>query len=375
MLNRIFIAIGSNEGNRMHFLQSAIDSIFKKVGSILHISSVYETPAWGFDGNAFLNACLEIETDLPSPKVLPLLLEIEKELGRERTKRPGYQNRPIDIDILLSSEGIINRQELQVPHPELHNRKFVLYPLKDIAESYVHPVKKATVAQLIKNTTDTSEIQKYSEKLQNPRYHWFPDTLRYLAIEGNIGAGKTSLTHQIARDFNARTLLERFADNPFLPKFYEDQERYAFTLEMSFLADRYQQLQEQHLQFSLFSEFTVSDYYIFKSLIFAQVTLSSNEYTLYRQLFDIMYQTTPKPDTYIFLYRTTDALLDQIQKRGRSYEQNITGEYLQRINESYHNFIKTVPGLNVKIIDCSELDFVNRRVDYIRVLQAIRTSL
>lgn len=135
----------------------------------------------------------------------------------------------------------------------------------------------------------------------------------YIAIEGNIGAGKTSLAHKIALDFNAKLVLERFADNPFLPKFYEDNARYAFPLEMSFLADRYQQISDDLSQFELFKDFIVSDYDVFKSLIFAKVTLLPEEFTLYRKLFHIMYKDMVKPDLYIYLYQNTERLLRNIK--------------------------------------------------------------
>jgi deoxyadenosine/deoxycytidine kinase len=174
-------------------------------------------------------------------------------------------------------------------------------------------------------------------------------------------------------EFNAKIVLERFADNPFLPKFYEDQERFAFPLEMSFLADRYQQLTDDLAQFDLFKNFIVSDYYIFKSLIFAQVTLQKEEYALYRKMFDIMYKEISKPDLYIYLYQNTDRLLENIKKRGRIYEQNIEASYLQKIHVGYINFIKTEQDLNTLIIDVSELDFVNNHKDYREVLKIINT--
>ena len=194
----------------------------------------------------------------------------------------------------------------------------------------------------------------------------------YIAIEGNIGAGKTSLANMMSDEFNAKIVLERFADNPFLPKFYNDNERYAFPLEMSFLADRYQQLSDDLAQFDLFKNFIVSDYYIFKSLIFAQVTLHSDEYKLYRKMFDLMYKEITKPDLYVYLYQNTERLLENIKKRGRDYEQNIEASYLQKIHDGYSNFIKTQPDLNILIVDVSDLDFVNNPNDYETIISKIK---
>ncbi|MEG1026199.1 MAG: deoxynucleoside kinase, partial [Flavobacterium sp.] len=149
----------------------------------------------------------------------------------------------------------------------------------------------------------------------------------------------------------------------------------AFPLEMSFLADRYQQLSDDLAQFDLFKDFIVADYHIFKSLIFAKITLAEDEYRLYRNLFDIIYKEMPKPDLYVYLYQNTERLLQNIKKRGRSYEQNIEAEYLDKINNGYLEYIKSQFDLNVLIIDVSNRDFVKKQEDYLFVLDEIRKKL
>jgi deoxyadenosine/deoxycytidine kinase len=216
---------------------------------------------------------------------------------------------------------------------------------------------------------------KVIQNLEIPIARLKLDHFNYIAIEGNIGAGKTTLTNKLAEDFNAKSVLERFADNPFLPKFYEDQNRYAFPLEMSFLADRYQQISDDLAQFDLFKDFIVADYHIFKSLIFAKVTLAEDEFRLYKTMFDIIYKEMPKPDLYIYLYQNTERLLQNIKRRGRSYEQEIPAEYLDKINNGYLDYIKTQQDLNVLIIDISELDFLKNQEDYIFVLEEIQKKL
>ncbi|MCU0351878.1 MAG: deoxynucleoside kinase, partial [Flavobacterium sp.] len=206
------------------------------------------------------------------------------------------------------------------------------------------------------------------DKLRLPEFN-------YIAIEGNIGAGKTTLATKIAEDCNAQLVLERFADNPFLPKFYKDQSRFAFPLEMSFLADRYQQLTDDLAQFDLFKDFIVADYHIFKSLIFAKVTLQEDEYRLYKTMFDIIYKEMPKPDLYVYLYQNSERLLANIKKRGRSYEQEIPQEYLEKINRGYLDYIKTQTDLNVLIIDVSDLDFVKKQEDYVFLLEEINKKI
>ncbi len=366
----VYIALGSNEGNRLAFLQKATDEIQRKVGEVEKISAVYETPSWGFKGNAFLNACIAVKTRFSASEVLNLLLKIELSLGRERKDTTGYQNRIIDLDIVLYEEEVFETEILQVPHPQMINRKFVLLPLADIASEVKHPLERKKIKELLRQTSDASEVARIPESIQQPSSFTF-SRYNYIAVEGNIGAGKTSFATMVSQDFNAKLILERFKDNPFLPKFYEDQARYAFSLEMSFLADRYQQLIDDLAQYDLFKDFVISDYDVFKSLIFAKITLQEDEYLLYQKLFHLMYKELVKPDLYVYLYQNTDRLLENIKKRGRDYEQNIQQDYLASINKSYLTFIKSQPGLNVKIIDISELDFVSNREDYLQLLNQI----
>jgi deoxyadenosine/deoxycytidine kinase len=193
----------------------------------------------------------------------------------------------------------------------------------------------------------------------------------YVVIEGNIGAGKTTLASRIADQFNARLVLEHFADNPFLPKFYNDPDKYSFPLELSFLASRYKQLRDELVPQDLFKSFTVADYYFMKSLVFASSTLKGEEYNLYRQIFYIIYGSLPKPDLYVYLHLNTDRLLKNIEKRGRNYEKSITREYLQTIQDSYFTFFRQNPENRYLIIDINEIDFVAEEKDYNRIIDTI----
>jgi deoxyguanosine kinase len=365
-----YISIGTNQGDKLANIQQAINLIADKIGAVLKVASVYETASWGFDSNNFYNTCIKVSTYLPPEQLILRLLSIEKELGRTRKNTEGYSDRLIDLDILLFDDEIIFSKTLIVPHPRMLERKFALVPLVEIARNVIHPIEKKHLYICLENCSDTSEITKLDVKLERPVP--ITEKYNYIAIEGNIGAGKTSLANMMSDEFNAKIVLERFADNPFLPKFYNDNERYAFPLEMSFLADRYQQLSDDLAQFDLFKNFIVSDYYIFKSLIFAQVTLHSDEYKLYRKMFDLMYKEITKPDLYVYLYQNTERLLENIKKRGRDYEQNIEASYLQKIHDGYSNFIKTQPDLNILIVDVSDLDFVNNPNDYETIINKIK---
>ena len=197
------------------------------------------------------------------------------------------------------------------------------------------------------------------------------DDLRFLVIEGNIGAGKTTLATRLSEDLNARLVLEQFADNPFLPKFYADKEKYSFPLELSFLADRYNQINKEVLQPELFRSMMISDYYFTKSAIFSANTLQEDEYRLFRRLFNIVFESLPKPDLYVYLHVSVENLLKNIRKRGREYEQQMDPLYLESIQQGYFEYFRQVTQFPVLIIDTNKLDFVEQQEDYQLLKQAI----
>ena len=179
----------------------------------------------------------------------------------------------------------------------------------------------------------------------------------FITIEGNIGAGKTTLSHLLSRHFNARLVLEEFADNPFLPKFYENPKLYAFPLELFFMAERYKQLKDLIQQKDLFQNVTISDYLFTKCLLFAKVNLPDDEFRLYQRLFDIIHQQLLQPDLLIYLHTPVSRLQQNIKKRNRSYEKNIADEYLFSIQETYTHYIKD-HNIKTLFIDASNADFL-----------------
>jgi deoxyadenosine/deoxycytidine kinase len=189
----------------------------------------------------------------------------------------------------------------------------------------------------------------------------------YIAIEGCIGAGKTTLAEMLAAEFNAELILERFADNPFLAKFYKDPTHYAFPLEMSFLTDRYQQLKSLLSKRDLFTDLVVADYFIDKCAIFSKNNLQQDEYNLFLKVYEIISGFLPKPDILIYLYNSSENLLKNIAKRGRDYEQEIQAEYLDSIQENYLTFFKQRAPFPTLIIEANELDFVNKVADYEKI--------
>jgi deoxyguanosine kinase len=371
--HQVVLSLGSNQGNRLENIVQCIELIHQEIGTIIKVSKLYETPSWGFESEAFYNCALVLHTSQTPQQILTAVLIVENKLGRIRNENAGYQSRIIDIDVIAFDDEVLDFDHLQVPHPLMQNRKFVLLPFQDLNLDWEHPVFKKSISELLQITTDDSVCEVVQE-LKGPLDKIVLNQYNYIAIEGNIGAGKSTLALKMAQDFNAKTVLERFADNPFLPKFYEDQSRYAFSLEMSFLADRYQQLSDDLSQFDLFKDFIIADYHIFKSLLFSKITLGGDEFRLYRTLFDIIYKEMPKPDLYIYLYQNTERLLLNIKNRGRVYEQDITAEYLEKINKGYLEYIKTQTNLNVLVIDVSDRDFVNNQEDYLFVLNEIKKN-
>jgi deoxyguanosine kinase len=190
---------------------------------------------------------------------------------------------------------------------------------------------------------------------------------KYLVIEGNIGAGKTSLASMLAEETGSRLVLETFSDNPFLAKFYEDPGRYAFQLELSFLSERYQQIKTELGHPDLFGQSVISDYYLAKSFIFSKYNLKDDEMKLFEKLFSIINLQAPKPDLYVYLHLPVEKLLENIRLRGRPYEKNIRPEYLKEVQEGYFGFFKSQQEMKILVIDTSQLDFVNRKSDLQRL--------
>jgi deoxyguanosine kinase len=196
----------------------------------------------------------------------------------------------------------------------------------------------------------------------------------FITVEGNIGAGKTTLTHLLAKHFNARIILEEFDENPFLTKFYENQQQYAFPVELFFMAERYKQLKDMVHTKDLFQSITVSDYLFTKCLLFAKVTLPEEEFRLYQKLFDIIHQQLIFPDILIYLHAPVQKLQANIKKRNRAYEQHIPDEYLFNLQETYTSYIKQ-HNIKTIFIDASNADFLGNEKHFQVVLDALEKDL
>ena len=355
---------GSNIGDRAENLRAALARIGQSAGRVLQTSSIYQTQAWGLtDQPDFLNQVLRISTQLSPQALLEAILLIEQNMGRERLEKWG--SRIIDIDILFYDDVVLHEDKLHIPHPQLHLRNFVLAPLCEVAPDLVHPELHKTIRQLLLESPDELNADWYEPAA--PRRLPYP----FIVVEGNIGAGKTTLCQMLARDFGSRLILEQFAENPFLPYFYNNPERYAFPVELFFMTERHKQLQEELQQQSLFEEFIVADYFFLKTLLFAKNNLPEEEYRLFQRLFSVLNAAFPKPDLLVFLHRPVESLLHNIKKRGRSYEQDISSEYLRQIQQVYFDFFKSDPPFPIIIIDVDNADFQNNTQHYEQILEII----
>jgi len=371
--NIVYLSLGSNLGDKINNLQTTINLIDSKVGDVLLISSVYQTKAVGFVGEDFLNCCVSLRTSMEPKILIKELINIESQNGRLRSNRNIYESRSIDIDILFYEDKIINQHNLTIPHPRMNERDFVIKPLLDIAKSKIHPVLNRTISEIDLDLGDT-EIIKINDDLVLPVIEKLK-SIKNIVIEGNIGVGKTCLSEKLSKDLNKELILEGYMDNPFLEKYYENPDRYALNVELTFLTDRCRQLSDSKNQISLFSSGLVSDYDIFKSLVFAGISLKEIEYNLFRKIFTYMTKDLFKSNLIIYLLQSTEQLLENIKKRGRGFEKKIDKKYLDKINQGYLNYLKNNSDLNIIYVDVSDLDFVESKTDYFELLYRVKKKL
>jgi len=235
--------------------------------------------------------------------------------------------------------------------------RFLKSQIQNRNSTYLVAMKNETISAFYRQPSDT-----------NPFPHGF------IAIEGNIGAGKTTLCKMLEDDYDCRLILEQFTDNPFLPEFYKNPERYAFPVELFFMTERHKQLQETLSQRELFPQMVISDYFFIKTLLFAKNNLNDEEYRLFQRLFHTLNATFRKPDLLVYLHRSVPDLLENISKRGRQFEQSIQSDYLQALQEAYFSFFKSELDFPVLIIDVTGVDFWNQASDYEKIVGLMRRS-
>jgi len=348
-------------GDRQMFLQLAIGLITYRIGRVKQLSSVVETPAWGFEGDAFYNACVGVETALNPQDVLNELLAIESLLGRERKKAEGYQARTIDLDILFYEDKVINTEHLNIPHPRMEKRNFVLAPLAEIAPDFKHPVLKQSIRQLVADSQDKANVTSLKDELMLPKRQQF------VAIEGNIAVGKTSFTQLLQAAVGGTLLHENFFDNPYLADFYQDPETYALKVETAFLEERIHQLTTFFSQKN--TRPVIADFSLEKSLLFARQNLSARDFDAYKKQYLKVNEGLPQPDLVLFLVQSVPQLQKNIEKRGRDFEQDISDDYLQKIETGYLQW-KENSTLNICELNTKGIDFIEDPEDFFPLLYA-----
>ncbi|MGE0567164.1 MAG: 2-amino-4-hydroxy-6-hydroxymethyldihydropteridine diphosphokinase [Bacteroidia bacterium] len=322
-MNRVFLCLGGNLGNRLEYIRKAKALITKKIGLIVAQSGIYETPPWGKNSKyLYLNQVIEIRTSLEPEKLIETILIIEHSLGRIRTKNRNA-DRTIDIDILLIDNKIMSSHSLDVPHPRMHQREFVLKPLLEIYPDFMHPILKIKGESLLKKIREKVKIKKQNYGL-------------YVCIEGNIGAGKTTLANKLRQKLKAKTILERYEHTPLLENFYKEPRKYALALELSLLFNRFEQI----VQIKNNNNSTlIADFSFYKSLWFAQINFNKNDFKAFKTQFDLLETLLPKPDLIIYLEAPIKHLKNNITNRNRKYERKISKQYLSSINSIYNQNI------------------------------------
>ncbi|MBN2417681.1 2-amino-4-hydroxy-6-hydroxymethyldihydropteridine diphosphokinase [bacterium] len=353
------LAFGSNVGNRSDFIHKALSEIEKAVAvTVTAASRLYETEPWGEkDQPPFLNQVVALRTSLSPDDLLGLCQSVEARTGRSGSYRWGP--REIDIDLLIYGDQIIHSDTVIVPHPRLSERRFVLEPLAEIAPDTPVPGTGKTAAQLLADCRDTSTVSLYREK-EDPVNLSAGNNATYIAIEGVIGAGKTSMAKLLSEELNAKLIIEEPETNPYLQDFYRDPRRYAFQAQLFFLISRYRQLLDLPQQ-DLFHPYMIADFIFSKDKIFAYMNLEKRDLVLYERIATLMETELPKPDLVIYLQSSTEKLLENIRKRNRKYEKHMSSDYIKRLNDAYNEFFFRYTETPLLVINTSEIDFVGNR--------------
>ena len=359
-----WLALGSNVGDRPAHLRRALEALRAIAGETFRVSRIYETdPVGPGPQEPYLNLCVRLTTTLNPRQLLEFCKETEVRLGRQ--PRGRWEPREIDIDI-LACEGVKRSEgDLILPHPGIVERQFVLVPLADIDPETVLPGFRESVARLLQRCRESqgdAGAREYRLVPQGPAAS-LPERLRYIAVEGVIGAGKTTLVRMLGERLGAQTLFEEFENNPFLADFYRDRHRFAFQTQIFFLLSRFRQIQEYFQQQDLFRPQVVSDYMFAKDRIFATQNLDENEMGLYQHLSSLIDRQIPRPDYVVYLQADTSVLMDRIRLRDRDYERNMDESYIASLNEAYNAYFHYYDASPLLIVNTNHIDFVRREDD------------
>jgi deoxyguanosine kinase len=368
---QVVLALGSNVGDRENYLRKAIESLRQIADSPIESSRVYETaPVGPGSQDPYLNLCVRFFTRMDPRGLLNFCQKAEREMGR--IPRGRWQPREIDLDIIAYGREVFHFPDLVIPHPAATERQFVLQPLISMDPDYVLPGQGETVQRLMERSIERhGQLDMREYKPMPTTTQRIPEHVRYLAVEGVIGAGKTTLVRALSERLGCQALMEEFENNPFLSDFYRDRTRHAFQTQMFFLLSRHRQIQELFQQQDLFRPQVLSDYMFAKDRIFASLNLDENEMGLYSRLADLVERQLPRPDYVIYLQADTKTLMQRIRLRDRFYERNMDEGYIEALNQAYNTYFHHYSESPLLIVNTNHIDFVRRPDDLNLLVQQI----
>ena len=366
----VWLGLGSNVGDRVTYLRAALEALREISVGPVRASKIYETePVGPGEQEKYLNLCVRLTTALTPRQLLDYCKEAEQRLGR--IPRGRWAPREIDIDILSYDNETLQEEGLTLPHPGIAERQFVLVPLVELDPTLVFPGFKDSVTALLQQRRASEGAMDIVEYRMRPGGNILPEQMRYVAVEGVIGVGKTTLVKLLCERMGASSLFEEFENNPFLADFYRDRHRFAFQTQMFFLLSRFRQIQEHFHQQDLFHPQVVSDYMFAKDKIFAAQNLDENEMGLYQGLLGLLERQLPRPDYVIYLQADTKTLMDRIRQRDRYYERPIEEAYIESLNQAYNNFFHYYDASPLLIVNTNHIDFVRSPGDLNLLLDQI----
>jgi len=359
----VLLALGSNLDDRESHIQNALGAIASISVSPLRKSKVYETaPVGPGPQGKYLNLCVRFTTRLEPRALLEFCRDTETRLGRK--PRGRWAPREIDLDILAYGREIIHEDGLSVPHPSILDRQFVLVPLADLDPEFILPGFNETVGAQLQHCIRMQGPQQVEEYRPMPAASIsLPERVRYVAVEGVIGVGKSTLVRALCERMGCMPLFEEFENNPFLSDFYKDKSRYAFQTQVFFFLSRYRQIQDVFQQQDLFRPQIISDYMFAKDKIFATLNLDENEAGLYYKFAEMLEKDLIKPDYAIYLQADTRTLMSRIRMRDRHYERTMDENYIDALNKAYNTFFHYYSASPLLIINTNNIDFVRNPED------------
>jgi deoxyadenosine/deoxycytidine kinase len=313
---------------------------------------------------------VRFSTRLEPRALLSFCKETESRLGRHTRAR--WAAREIDMDILAYGREIIQEDGLTVPHPSILDRQFVLVPMTDLDPDYMLPGFKDSIGRQLQQCIEMQGPQDVEEYRPKPSSQVsLPERIRYVAVEGVIGVGKSTLVKALADRMGCMPLYEEFENNPFLSDFYKDKSRYAFQTQVFFFLSRYRQIQEIFQQQDMFRPQILSDYMFAKDKIFATLNLDENEMNLYYKFTEVLEKNLAKPDYAIYLQADTKTLMSRIRMRDRPYERTMDEGYIEALNRAYNHFFHYYTGSPLLIINTNNIDFVRNPEDLNLLMETI----